>query len=256
MKLSDRGIAELFSHEAIVLSPYKDSVGVWTIFVGHTAGAGAPDPAKMPKGVERPMSEAIATFRRDIVKYEAAVSKAVHVTLKQHQYDALVSFHYNTGAIGKASFVKKLNAGDFAGAAKGMMDWDKPPEIIPRRQKEQLLFRTGEYSSDGRCTVYPADAQGRVQWNKGRRVNVAMLLGTAPVVEPVSPPPQPDDPGPVAPAEKPAGTGTAGKVVAGGGVAGGAAVAYAGGGLTGLFVFLGVVAVIGGLAAFVVRWRK
>ncbi|WP_428141663.1 glycoside hydrolase family protein, partial [Bradyrhizobium sp.] len=34
----------LISHEGIVLSRYKDSVGVWTIGVGHTKAAGNPDP--------------------------------------------------------------------------------------------------------------------------------------------------------------------------------------------------------------------
>ena len=55
------------------------------------------------------------------------------------------SFHYNTGAIGKASFVKKLNAGDGSGAAAGMMAWSKPASIIDRRKAEQKLFAKGIY---------------------------------------------------------------------------------------------------------------
>lgn len=68
------------------------------------------------------------------------------------------------------------------------------------------------------------------------------------------PPPQPDDPGPVAPVEKPAGN--AGKVVGGAAVpaAGAGAVTYAATG-SGLLAFLAVLAVIGGLAAFMV-WRR
>lgn len=87
------------------------------------------------------------------------------VALKQHQFDALVSFHFNTGAIGRASFVKLLNAGDLVGAAKGFMDWKKPAEIIGRRRAEQALFRDGVYGADGKVTAYPASASGSVQWS-------------------------------------------------------------------------------------------
>ncbi|MEP2947392.1 MAG: hypothetical protein ABJN11_14115 [Lentilitoribacter sp.] len=47
MKTSERGLAEIASHEGIVMSKYKDSVGVWTIGIGHTKNAGAPDPEKL-----------------------------------------------------------------------------------------------------------------------------------------------------------------------------------------------------------------
>lgn len=185
MKVSNKGIAEIFSHEGIVASPYRDSVGVWTIGVGHTAGAGAPNPATMPKGVAIPMSEVIAIFRRDLPKYEAGVNRVLKVPVAQHEFDAMVSFHYNTGGIARAAFVNRLNAGDRAGAAAGIMSWNKPASIIPRRQKEQRLFRDGFYSSNGFASVYPATASGTVQWAKGKRVNVAELLGLTPAPGPM-----------------------------------------------------------------------
>jgi hypothetical protein len=36
MRVSPQGIAELASHEGIVPYPYLDSVGVWTLGIGHT----------------------------------------------------------------------------------------------------------------------------------------------------------------------------------------------------------------------------
>lgn len=176
MKVSDKGIAELLSHEALVTSPYKDSVGVFTIGVGHTASAGKPNPQTMPKGVEVPIPELIALFRADLAKYEADVDAAVTIPLRQHEFDALVSFHFNTGAIKKASLVKKLNAGDRIGAAAGMLEWKKPAEVIKRRTAEMKLFRDGKYSNDGKCTIYPANKFGAVQWASGRRVAVASLI--------------------------------------------------------------------------------
>ncbi len=179
MKTSDAGIYALALHEGIVPAPYKDSVGVWTYGIGHTAGAGAPDPAKMGRGMPANLDAALRdvfdTFRRDLPKYEAGVNRAVRVSISQAQFDALVSFHYNTGAIGKASFVKKLNAGDVAGAAKGIMAWNKPAEIIPRRKEEQKLFATGTYPG-GLVTVWQVDGNGGVIWKPAKRLNMPQVM--------------------------------------------------------------------------------
>lgn len=203
MKMSTEGLMALIGHEGIVLSRYKDSVGVWTIGVGHTAAAGYPDPRSYVGSLT--VGEALGLLRQDIVKYEAGVNAAVKVPLKQHEFDALVSFHYNTGAIGKASFVKKLNADDRAGALKGIMDWRKPPEIIGRRTAERDLFKTGIYPTPS-ATVYPATPDGKVLWGQGKSLNLREAL--APKPKPILP--APPEPGkvviapPVIPAPAPA----------------------------------------------------
>src|ERR1700752_4092755 len=101
MSMSKDGLMELIGHEAIVQTRYKDSVGVWTIGVGHTKHAGPPD----PKGFEGEMSiaDVVELFRKDIVAYSNAVNAAVKVDVSQAEFDALVSFHFNTGAIKRAS---------------------------------------------------------------------------------------------------------------------------------------------------------
>lgn len=218
MKTSDAGIYALALHEGIVPAPYKDSVGIWTYGIGHTAAAGGPDPAKMPKGMPADLNDALrdvfATFRRDLPKYEAGVNRAVKVPISQAQFDALVSFHYNTGAIAKASFVKKLNAGDVVGAAKGIMAWNKPAEIISRRKEEQKLFATGTYPG-GLVTVWQVDGNGRVIWKPAKRLNMPQVLdllrgGASPTVtlEPAFPLPEtpvkmPTSPVPQAPLPAP-----------------------------------------------------
>jgi lysozyme len=190
VKTSAQGIAEILSHEAIVTAPYRDSVGVWTIGVGHTSGAGEPNPNKLARGVDIGVAECIRIFKNDLPKYEAGVNAAVKVPVSQYEYDAMVSFHFNTGAIGRASFVKLLNQGKRAEAVKAIMQWTKPPEITGRRTKEMVLFRDGKYSHDGRVTIYPASVSGAVQWNKGKRVSVAALIEAAPFVQP-KPAPKP-----------------------------------------------------------------
>ena len=189
MKTSDAGIFALALHEGIVPGPYRDSVGVWTYGIGHTLGAGYPDPSKMQRGMPTNLDAALRDvfdlFRRDVAKYEAAVNRAVKVKVTQAQFDALVSFHYNTGAIAKASLVKRLNAGDAIGAAAGFMAWKKPAEIIPRRKAEQALFASGVYPT-GQATVWKVDGNGRVIWKPARRLGKDQVLALldGPVAEP------------------------------------------------------------------------
>ena len=176
MKLSTKGICELASHEGIVTSPYFDSVGVLTVGVGHTASAGAPDPAALPMGEPQPIGFLMETFRRDVADCERRVNDAVKVPMAQHEFDALVSFDFNTGGIYRARLTKLLNEGKRAEAADAFMGWLKPPEIKKRRTAEQALFRDGTYSNDGTAMAYPADAKGKVQWNKGKRINIMDAL--------------------------------------------------------------------------------
>lgn len=216
-RTSTAGLIEIASHEGIVTSMYRDSVGVPTIGIGHTASAGRPNPAKVTGELSIP--EIMELFRRDVEKFESRVRSAFTRPLTQAQFDAAVSFDFNTGGIFRASWVEKFNAGDMAGARKAFMNWSKPPEIIPRRKKERALFFKGKYSSGGYANVYPA-VNGRVQWSKGKRVNVADLLQDARKSD-STPIPTPT-PQPASPAK------SGGKAAAGSGIVViiGAAIAY------------------------------
>lgn len=187
MRTSPQGVAEIASHEGLVLSPYYDSVGVPTFGCGHTKNAGPPDPLSFPLGKDQPLERILAVFRADLAKFEDRVTKAVTVPLAQHEFDALVSFDFNCGGIYKAMLTKRLNQGDRAAAIAAFDGWHKPPEIIGRRNKQKALFASGTYSGGGMATVYPADGNGKVTWSKGRKVNVLELMGGFPV--PVIDPP-------------------------------------------------------------------
>ncbi len=114
-KMSDRGLLALVRHEGIVPGPYRDVKQVWTFGIGHTAAAGDPDPAAMPRGMPADLDtgirEAFGVFRADLARYEAAVLRAVKVPLEPHEFDALVSFHYNTGGIAKAALSRARSDG-------------------------------------------------------------------------------------------------------------------------------------------------
>ncbi len=178
MKISQRGLAEIASHEAIVLSPYKDSVGVWTLGIGHTANAGQPNPATERR--EFSIDEIMGIFAHDIQKFEDRVRNAFKRSLSQEQFDAAVSFDFNTGGIHRASWMRHFNNGDDAKARKAFMAWRKPSEIIPRREKERDLFFDGKYSCDGRVSVYPASSSGKVLWREGKRITLPGLIKPKP----------------------------------------------------------------------------
>jgi lysozyme len=180
-RTSNKGLMEIIAHEAIVLSPYRDVKDIWTIGVGHTKMAGGIDPAKF-RG-QLTLAGALHIFRTDLAKYERRVTNAFTRPLAQHEFDAAVSFDFNTGAIDRATWVDTFNAGNRELAIQQIMNWQKPPQIIPRRQKEQLLFSSGRYSANGTAMVYPATKAGVVLWNQGKRVDLAKLLNATPTLQ-------------------------------------------------------------------------
>lgn len=172
MKVSIKGMLEIVELEGICLGPYLDSEKVYTYGVGHTAAAGSPDPAKMAREdtrkwnaekVEIELVKILRLFMEDLAKYEARVNAAIKVPLKQHQFDALVSFDLNTGGIHKAKLTTAINNGNFSG--DGFMGWTKPKAILMRRKREQALFRTGNYETNGDAIpVYDALGDGRLRY--------------------------------------------------------------------------------------------
>jgi lysozyme len=189
--MTDRGLLALARHEGIVPAPYLDVKQVWTFGVGHTAAAGAPDPARLPRGMPADLDagirEALRLFRADLARYEAEVLRAVTVPLSTHEFDALLSFHYNTGAIARAALTRALNAGDRAGAGAAFMNWLRPASLRPRREAERDLFLRGRYP-EGSIPVWAADAEGRLDFSRPvRRLTepqALALLRPAPPAEP------------------------------------------------------------------------
>lgn len=195
MQTSDRGLLALIRHEGVVPGPYLDVKDVWTFGIGHTAAAGPPDPARMPRGMptdlEAGIREAFRIFRTDLAAYEAEVLRAVKVPLDPHEFDALVSFHYNTGGIAKAALTKALNVGNRAAAAAAFMGWLKPAAIRSRREAERDLFARGIYPT-GTIPVWSVDRNGRVDFSHPiRRLSEAEALALLrPTGTPMPPPAQ------------------------------------------------------------------
>ena len=173
MRTSIKGLVAIAKSEGIVPAPYLDPVGVWTFGIGHTAMSGDPDPEKMPRGmpedVDAAIRYAVSLFQKHIQKYEQEVSRAVTVPLQQHEFDALVSFHFNTGAIFKASATDALNRGDKEDAARRLTLYNKGrvngqlvqlEGLVRRREEERRMFLFGNYPSEG-ITIWKVNANNK-----------------------------------------------------------------------------------------------
>ena len=69
--------------------------------------------------------QALARALSDVQRDEAAIKHCITVPLAQHEYDAYVSMTYNVGAGAccGSTLVRKLNAGDYAGACDEILRW-------------------------------------------------------------------------------------------------------------------------------------
>ena len=54
-------------------------------------------------------------LKRDLGRFERGVHRLCPVSLNQGQYDALVSFSFNTGSLSVSTLRKKLLRGDYGG---------------------------------------------------------------------------------------------------------------------------------------------
>ncbi len=135
MDLSPQGLELLVGREGCRLTPYQDTVGVWTDGYGNTVGV-------IPNGPPITQVKAEEDFARNLLRFESAINSHVTQHLEQHQFDALVSFAYNVGvgAFEASTLLKCINSGQMAEAAAQFDRWHIPPEITSRRNGEKAQF--------------------------------------------------------------------------------------------------------------------
>jgi len=110
-----------------------------------TIGWGSTGPGIGPRTVWK-QAQCDARLEADLVRYASEVAEAIgDAPTTQSQFDALVSFHYNTGAIARATLTRKHRAGDFAGAAAQFARWNRAggrvlKGLARRRAAEAALY--------------------------------------------------------------------------------------------------------------------
>lgn len=140
MRTSDNGLDLLILREGARNEAYLDSVGVWTIGIGHTG-------TEVHQGLMWSYQQIKEAFARDVARFEKAVNDSVHQILTQYQFDALVSFAFNIGVMGVMNswVVREINNGNWAAAAASFDNWHRPTDIITRRNAEREQFRGKQY---------------------------------------------------------------------------------------------------------------
>lgn len=112
----------------------------WTIGWGAT-GKG------IGRGTVWTAAQCDARLEADLARYSAEVSRVLgEAPTSQQQFDALVSFHYNTGAIGRATLTRLHLAGNYDGAAAEFGKWvnaggRRLAGLVRRREAEAALYR-------------------------------------------------------------------------------------------------------------------
>lgn len=110
-RLRDDGLVEAYP------DPGSASGKPWTIGWGSTGHDIGPDTVWTQARCD-------ARFVRDLARYEREVQLSLgKAPTTQRQFDALVSFHYNTGAIARATLTRLHKRGDFDGAAREFAKW-------------------------------------------------------------------------------------------------------------------------------------
>jgi len=161
MRTSSAGRQLIECFEGMFLKTYDAGEGVLTIGYGHTTAAGGP---AVRRGMTITPSQADEILSNDLHPCEQQVTRLVKTPLSQNEFDALVSFEFNTGDLGKSSIPAKINAGCKAEAmdtlsryVHGANSGRLYPGLVRRRKAERLMF---EGDVDGALKLAGVHAKG------------------------------------------------------------------------------------------------
>ncbi|MHA7819201.1 MAG: lysozyme [Erythrobacter sp.] len=95
-----------------------------------------------------------ARLESDLRRYAREVERALgNAPTTQAQFDALVSFHYNTGAIARATLTRKHIAGDYAGALAEFARWNRAGGRVLKGLTRRRAAEARLYSDSARVSV-------------------------------------------------------------------------------------------------------
>lgn len=165
--MTPKGYAVNKSFEGRALKSYKDVVGVWTIGYGNTnydAFAVEYLKRKIGPGITITESEAEYLLHESMRRKYLPQVERVMPGCSDGAFDAGGSFHYNTGAISRASWVKKFMAS--LPYRDALMSWNKGggrvlAGLTRRRAREYAMVHDNDYGPEGR-NAPPVLHNGRV----------------------------------------------------------------------------------------------
>jgi lysozyme len=144
-QINQAGIDLIKHFESLQLQAYQDSVGIWTIGYGHTAGG--KNDGSIHAGMAIDEQQAEDFLRQDLAGFEQAVDGAVATSINDNQFAALISFSFNLGAanLRSSTLLRVLNEADHFAAAGEFKQWSKAggkrlAGLVRRRISERNLF--------------------------------------------------------------------------------------------------------------------
>lgn len=117
----------------------------WTIGWGATGRDGF-NGGRIGPGTKWTQAQCDTRLAQDLERYAAEVAATIGTApTTPNQFDALVSFHYNTGAIARATLTQRHIAGDHTGAAREFGRWNRAggrvlKGLVRRRAAEAELY--------------------------------------------------------------------------------------------------------------------
>lgn len=162
--LSATGLVYIAQREGYKEQAYADAVhgaAVPTVGYGTTGGV------KM--GDTMSPDRALVRLRADASEFERGLKRCLSTPLYQHEWDAYVGLAYNVGVTpvcknndrtGPSTIVRRLQAGDYAGACEAIMLYDRAGPV---------------HKPQDRCS-HPANRTCRGVWTD-RKALRAMCLG-------------------------------------------------------------------------------
>jgi len=146
VNVSKAGIALIKHHEGVRSRPYRCPANLWTVGVGHLIGDGK----LLPDSYNRTFSqeEIDGILKSDLRRFELGVHKMLpNVSLRQHEFDAIVSFCFNLGlgCFQRSSLRQALLRGDKKAAMESLVKYCRAGGKILRglqirRLDEKALF--------------------------------------------------------------------------------------------------------------------
>jgi lysozyme len=146
VKVSDKLIKLIRHHEGVRNKPYQCPAKLWTVGIGHLIGDGK---TLLPEWNKTFTNEEIdAILKSDLNRFELGVHKMLpNVRLRQHEFDAIVSFCFNLGlgCFQRSTIRQALLRGDKEAAMESLVKYCKAGGKIlkglqNRRLDERRLF--------------------------------------------------------------------------------------------------------------------
>lgn len=152
-RTSETGVKFIAQHEGFRAQLYNDAAGHATVGYGHLVhkgevGTDLASEAPFSNGISE--AEAAELLRSDLEIAEEAVNRLVRASIRQAQFDALVSFVFNVGvgAFSRATLLSKLNAGFCCAVPYELRRWTLAGKrrlagLVVRREDEARMFAEG-----------------------------------------------------------------------------------------------------------------